>query len=220
MRSILLSVFSLLLTLAPAFGVTSVAYKIGGATNVSIPNSYHNFNSANIGVAVFDLNGARIPDSTYSKSINTSTYQVDLTFSSATSGAVKLYGAFGSADVTNASKDFDAAFPNATSVYVCSTCTPSNWALAGGGTRKYWNATSLGYFAASGVGSVVYVYLDGGRLVFQVGTSAEAGTVSNSLAQVRIQSGGFPSGVEQLHKITFSGDGVTAPVRVEHRAWM
>lgn len=213
--------FLAVLFVSNAFSLSTYALSVSNQSSVVVASSQHGFNSDKIAVHVYNAQGDRLPDSVFTKSVNPSTFSASITFASPFTGTVKLTGPFTESGVTNAQRDFDAAvIQGEKAVKICSACTANNPAFAGAGTKKYYSVGSVSYVAPATVASAVFVYLDAGRMVFQVGSAAEAGSVSGGPAEVRVQSGGFPSGVERLHELSFTSQPSSAPTITERRGWL
>lgn len=214
MRFLNLIFLSFFLIVMNGLAVSTYTTGVTNVATVTITNSQHNLGGVAIAPHVYDTNGVRILDFTYS--VNPADYSISFTFNGTFSGTIKLSGTFHPSDVTNAEKDFDASF-TASGVEFCSTCSATNFALAGASGKKYYSGGKISYVPASGVASNALVYLDGPKLIVQVGSAAQAGTCSGQ-CEVRVASGGFPPGVEKLHEITFRTDGTRS--RIEKRAWL
>lgn len=213
--------FLALLVVSNALCLSTYSLGVSNQTSVVVTNAQHGFNSDKIAVHVYNSSGTRLADSVFTKAVNGGTYEVTVTFGSSFTGTVKLTGPFTEAGVTNAARDFDAAaIAGLKSVQICSTCTAANPAFAGAGAKKYFSSGPITYAAAGSVASKVLVYLDAGKLVFQVGTAAEAGEITGGPGVVRVQAGGFPQGVEPLHELNFTSQPGSAPTVTEKRGWL
>lgn len=216
------SMFILLVLLASnAFSLSTYTLSVKNQTSVVIASSQHTFNSDKIAAHVYNLLGDRLPDSVFTKTVDPSTFAVTLSFSGAFTGTVKLTGPFTESGVTNAQRDFDAAVVSGEkAVKICSSCSSVNPAFAGAGVKKFYSGGSITYTAPATVASSVFVYIDAGKVVFQVGSSAEAGSVSSGAGEVRVQAGSFPSGVERLHELSFDSQSGSAASITERRGWL
>lgn len=211
--------FLALLAVGNALCLSTYSVGVSNQTSVVVTSSQHGFTNDKIAVHAYNGSGARVADTAFTKAIDPYTYEVTVTFGSSFSGTVKLTGAFTTADVTNAARDFDAGTVTGQKiVQICSTCTLANPAFAGAGTKKYFGAGSVTYQAVAGRMSTVLVYLDAGQLVFQVARSAEAGTITSGKGIVRVGVG-IPTGAERLHDLVFPST-QNAPTITERRGWL
>jgi hypothetical protein len=118
----------------PAFAqITEYDTAVTAQTSLTITNAQHGFNCSDLAVSVLDSNGVLQPESFTTGTIDSTTYEVNMSWSSAFTGTVKLYGCYG-AD-TSASIDFKGALFNHTDcsglactsvpdgLVVCNSCT-------------------------------------------------------------------------------------------------
>lgn len=222
MLKVFSNIFILALVLvANAFSLSTYTASVSAQSSVTIANSQHGFGTDKIAAHVYNTLGDRLPDAVFVKSVDASTFSVTLTFASPFTGTVKLTGPFSEAGVTNAQRDFDAALTaGEKSVKICSSCSPVNPAFAGAGVKKFYSGGSIKYFAPAAVASSVFVYIDGGKVVFQVGSSAEAGAITEGPGEVRIGGSGFPAGVEKLFELAFTSQPNSSPTIVDKRGWL
>lgn len=201
------SLLPLALIASSAFGITSYTGSVSAVTSVTVPNSTHGLGSANFGVRVYDAGNVLQDTSTYSYSINSSTYAVTITWSSAFTGSYKLTGVFSA--LTTASSDFATTVPNNYTVTVCASCTAGSPAVRNYGGLTYASVSSAGLTFGDGTANgTVYVFVDKGLVVFGFSGSSFATachpTTSYGDAQIRYGASGFPAGTLPLAHVGYT----------------
>lgn len=231
MKTLKVTLAAMLFSAVGLANVTSKTYTVSGAISLSIPysatpsSSNHQFASLNLGMNIHDNSGALIV-SGYSKSQNTSTYDITLNFSGAFYGTVDLYGPFDT--TTSASTDF-AVTGSYNSLKVCSACTRAAYARRYGsstgtyhlGIREVTFTQSL-YFESY---DLVRVWLDSkNRVVFGMsststnnGATCSGGANGHCLLQWGISD--YPSGVTPLGHGTFTDSGYAFVGVTDDRPW-
>lgn len=224
--------------------ITNKVFTITSNTlSLSIPysgtptSSNHQFNGNGVSVNIYDSSNV-LYTSGYSWSINHTTHDISISFSSPWQGKVRLYGLFGASD-TAASTDFQvtlgSAGPPIHVLRMCASCDTTNYA------RRTSSATGLTHtairevtftHAISAVSDTVRVWMDNkNRVVFGMndtntanGASCTASGASGAVGHCVLQWGitAYPGGVAPLGRATHSdsqyADGSFSSL-VDDRSW-
>jgi hypothetical protein len=206
-----------------AFALSTYTQSVSSVTSVTISNSSHGLGSPNLGVHVYNSSGVRVADGSFTKSINSGTYAVTVTWPSAFTGTVKLTGAFVNGDITNADKDFKV-IPEGTGndkVKICDQCTPTNFALVNtASSQKYFAAGSVSYTAGSGASNARVWLSPDGKVVFGVPFGGALGSCSGGPCEVVADpDNNFPSGVEPIAELYFYEARNYQPIITDQRSW-
>jgi len=190
-----------------AFGSTTYVQSINNQSSVTITGSTHNLGSDKFGVRVYDSNGVLKATDFFEYTINSSTYDVSITFDSSHTGEVKLTGNFAS-DTSNV-WDWKVTKTTGSGVdkaFVCGSCTDSDFARRTVSSKAY---VALGMYTythnSSTAEGTLRVYLLDNKLVFGLsGSSSQVdGSTSGAHAKVEYSVSSFPTGAVQLASVTY-----------------
>ncbi|HLY17421.1 MAG TPA: hypothetical protein VKR61_09355 [Bryobacteraceae bacterium] len=195
----------------PSGAMTKWSHQYSNITYLSVPESTHLISSTMIGAVCVDSSGNKLTLDQVTWTVDASSYQVDLTFTNAFTGTVKLSGPWPATDTSNLG-DFAVAIgqSDGTKLTVCSGCSTNI-------ARRTYNSTtytaSLGGWLqwVSFTASSVYVYLRENVATFGIADEVCAGSY-NSSGGVNVECGiaSMPSGVVPLGSAAISGGTFTS----------
>ncbi len=186
------------------FGASVYSQGFTSVTSVAIANSQHGMGSTNFGVHVQNTSGSRFaPSEISSVGINTSTYEVTITFPSAKSGTVKLYGPFNSD--TSHDRDFKVEINGTDSqkLHVCRDCTTTNFARRTVSGKKIAMHAGDYMEVDSAPNAEIRVFIQDQKVVY--GFTASSGTafcvLGTNACEVRWGVSAWPSGAIKLAEV-------------------
>jgi hypothetical protein len=205
---------------ATALGSTTYTQSITSSTSsLTITHAQHGFSSTGLSVNVIDGTNNLLPTTAFSYSINSSTYDVSMTFSPAiSSGTVQIIGAFTAN--TSASTDFLVSRiaegqPTVYKIAVCWYCTSSVQAIRTTGGKSYVLGYPVKFTYNSGNLSHYYVYIQDNVVVMGVNAGGVSiscsGSSVNGACRVDLGVYSFPAGTVHLADGTFTNGAFDGP---------
>jgi hypothetical protein len=182
------------------------------STAVTVPGTDHNLDCAGIAVQLYDNGGALQNKSTYTYSIDGSSYDVSISIASALTGYAKVIGCYGSD--TTASTDFQVT-ASSNVLTACGSCTSGSFALRtdSNSGRHYVGISAktltvpTGFFAP--VPGTAYVWLDPYTQRVFYGTTTLCGscTVSGAYPSLFYPITGYPANAVPLGHAAYGSSG-------------
>lgn len=195
-------VLAVLACSVPSFALITDEGTVTSSTTYTRTNAQHGMGSKYFGVHVYDNSGNRVQPSGspgYSYTINASTYQLDITFTTTFSGTVKLIGGF--SGLTSHSRDFAVSVGYDSYggyMRVCDDCTLTNFALRSWSSKTWFTAdkTSL-RLSSTGGGGTWRAWLENSKVIFgYTGSSVPYGVAYcvGQPCEVRYSISDYPEG--------------------------
>lgn len=191
----------------PAFSLTTYETSVTNQTTITVTNSQHGMNSKYFGVHVYNASSERVQPSGspgYSYTIDSSSYELVVTFTSSFTGTVKLLGGF---SLTSHARDFAVSVGSDVLggyMRVCDDCSATDYALRSWSGKSWFTAgvTRLRLSAAGG-GGWWRAWLEDQKVVFGYDqTSLANGTAicTGTPCEIRYNIQDYPSGSIPLGK--------------------
>jgi hypothetical protein len=189
-----------LLAISQLHASSSYSTSVTSASSLNITAATSGMTSSKFGVYLVDGSGVKRPTSEYSYGINASTYEVDITFSPAFTGTVKLKGLFAGADTTH---DYDFKFTMADSgtLRVCDGCVDNG---SGYAKRSYASKHFVSTMASSAdiegcANGLYYAYILDNQLWIATTSNIDSGCLTTPVnVKLAYSSGGYPTGSVHL----------------------
>ncbi len=206
MNTIKRAVFLSLLAAASALATTTYTQSVTSVTTVTITGATHGLGCSTFGVSLSDNFGVRKSELiSGAPTINSSTYDVTVNFTTTFTGNVQLRGCFTA--YSTAATDFQATISaDAQTLYVCAVCTDSAPAVRDWGGNNYAAVAAFQVSHTSGTGTgTLYVWLDPVTHLLNFGDSGTTGNILNPSAGSVLTTGvtGFPTGVKALAHVFY-----------------